>query len=83
MSSERAWCVCALAGMRRGIGRAATMLEARVEAAMKRVENCILIVWRCWVGLVWFGRVEVVVSVVMKRVDVVVKSVSWKLKGVL
>ena len=80
MSSERAWWTCALAGMRMGMGRAATMLEVRAEAATKMVENCILIVEMVIVVYGWRQRVAVLVK---RSVAVVVKSVSWKLKGVL
>lgn len=38
------WWVCAFAGMRMGMGRAATKPVAMARVAAKMVENCILIV---------------------------------------
>jgi hypothetical protein len=64
--------------MRSGIGRAATMPKARAEVATKMVENCILNL-----VVVVVGRVEKIEDCVVQRVDVVVKNVSWKLKGPL
>lgn len=81
MSRERAWFVCAFAGMRMGMGRAATMPKARVEATAKTVENCILMA--CG-GLVWLlierGNEKAGSCVLAERANMLVKSVSWKLK---